>query len=91
MVDFADSADERRGKLVGSASGAQQGASEMMYLTEGPGGHPMPWTTTTAEPAQPAEPVEQVVVVVVVLHVCSEIAEITVVVVVAEGENPAVD
>ena len=91
MVDFADSADEQRGKLVGSASGAQQGASEMMYLTEGPGGHPMPWTTTTAEPAQPAELVEQVVVVVVVvLHVCSEIAEI-IVVVVAEGENPAVD
>ena len=60
------------GKLVGSASGAQRGASEMMYLMEeGPGGlPPMQWTT--ADPAQLAELVEQVVAVVL----CSEVAGI---------------
>lgn len=91
-MEFADSeGDERMGKLVGSASGAQRGASEMMYLTEeGPGGlPPMPWTTI--EPAQSVEVVEQVVAAVL----CSEVAGIgqsqDAAVVVDEGGNPAVD
>lgn len=64
-AEFADSADEPRGRLAESALGAY----EVMYLMEGLEGLLKPMMT---EPAQPAEPVEQVVVAVVTL--CSGFA-----------------
>ena len=79
-MEFADSADEQREKLVESVPGA----SEMMYLMEGPGELLMPQMTTT-EPAQPAELVELVVVAVAMLWF--EAAGSWDV----EGGNPAVD
>lgn len=81
-MEFADSADERRGMLAESVLGARLGASEMMYLTEGPGGLPMLWTMTITAPAQPVELVGQVVVVVAGIGQGQDFVE---------GGNPAVD
>ena len=80
-VEFAESVDELRGKLVESVLGA----SEVMYLMEG---LEVLLKPMRIEPAQTAEPVEQVVVAVVTLH--SGVAErgqnqdF-------EGDNPVVD